>query len=276
MEPVDREGSSGSEASDVRRSPRIVVPQDSTMLGRNEEFFDDRLEYEECITRPFFPAEAFALATVSLTGDPASPSRPTSPRRARRKRDIARPFVEKGLVSGLIYMLGEAIARGLFFDGSRWGVFPSALWHQTVLHSTLVGMFANGPLLHFFFEFMDKFITVQSRFWNIVIKVVIDQVVWGCVWNSAYIFLMNLATDSPGFGYIGEGLGSDFLIDLVQGVQSAFAKAVDPGNHAILLTEGLKMLPLDIICYSIIPLRFRALWVVACDVFWVTILSKYD
>lgn len=64
MEPVDREGSSGSEASDVRRSPRIVVPQDSTMLGRNEEFFDDRLEYEECITRPFFPAEAFALATV--------------------------------------------------------------------------------------------------------------------------------------------------------------------------------------------------------------------
>lgn len=56
-------------------------------------------------------------------------------------------------------------------------MFPSALWHQTVLHSTLVGMFANGPLLHFFFEFMDKFITVQSRFWNIVIKVVIDQVI---------------------------------------------------------------------------------------------------
>ena len=29
---------------------------------------------------------------------------------------------------------------------------------------------------------------------------VIDQVVWGCVWNASYIFLMNLATDSPGFG----------------------------------------------------------------------------
>ena len=39
---------------------------------------------------------------------------------SRRKRDIARPFVEKGLVSGLIYMVGEAIARGLLFDGTRY------------------------------------------------------------------------------------------------------------------------------------------------------------
>jgi hypothetical protein len=62
----------------------------------------------------------------------------------------------------------------------------------------------------------------------------------------------------------------------LQGVRSAFAKAADPAAHATLLYEGLKMLPLDIICYSLVPLRFRALWVVACDVFWVTILSKYD
>ena len=32
------------------------------------------------------------------------------------------------------------------------GLYPGAILHYSVLHSTLVGMLANGPLLHLFFE----------------------------------------------------------------------------------------------------------------------------
>ena len=45
---------------------------------------------------------------------PAYPPSPALPEPCR-KRDIARPYIEKGLMSGSIYMLGEAIACGLFF-----------------------------------------------------------------------------------------------------------------------------------------------------------------
>jgi hypothetical protein len=198
----------------------------------------------------------------------------------RRKRDVAarlvRPYVEKGMISGLIYMLGEAIACGLFLKNGKGGFYPEAFIRYSVLHSTLIGMFANGPLLHLFFELVDRFVRFESKILNIIVKVIVDQIVWGCLWNFSYILLMNLATDSPGFGYVGEGLGMDFVLDLCKGFHSAFWKAIDWRLHAQLLTEGLKMLPMDIICYWLVPLPLRALWVASVDVFWVTILSQYD
>jgi hypothetical protein len=194
----------------------------------------------------------------------------------QRKRDVAWPYVQKGLVSGLIYMIGEAISCGLFSRGGNLGVFPDALFRTSVLHSTLIGMFANGPMLHLFFEIMDRCIKFKSSVVNVILKVLVDQVIWGVIWNFSYILLMNVATDSPGFGYLGEGLGMDFLLDLYKGWSSAFRKAIGWKLHAKLLTEGLKMLPMDIVCYWLVPLRLRAIWVVSVDVFWVTILSRYD
>ncbi len=198
----------------------------------------------------------------------------------RRKRDVAarllRPYVEKGIMSGIIYMLGEAISCGLFVRQGKSGFYPDAFIRYSVLHSTMIGMFANGPLLHIFFELVDRFVRFESKVLNIIMKVVVDQIVWGCLWNFSYILLMNLATDSPGFGYVGEGLGMDFVLDLCKGFNSAFWKAIDWRLHAQLLSEGLKMLPMDIICYWLVPLPLRALWVASVDVFWVTILSQYD
>lgn len=42
------------------------------------------------------------------------------------------------------------------------------------------------------------------------------------------------------------------------------------------LSAGLKMLPMDILCYWLVPLQLRPLWVAAVDTLWVTILSQYD
>jgi hypothetical protein len=36
------------------------------------------------------------------------------------------------------------------------------------------------------------------------------------------------------------------------------------------------MLPMDILCYWLVPLQLRPLWVAAVDTLWVTILSQYD
>jgi hypothetical protein len=49
---------------------------------------------------------------------------------------MARPYVEKGLMSGTIYMFGEAIACGLFFHKkSGRGLYPSAFLHYSVRRS---------------------------------------------------------------------------------------------------------------------------------------------
>jgi len=194
----------------------------------------------------------------------------------RRKRDIARPFVLKGLMSGGIYMMGEAIAGGLVYQNGHYGVYPSALIRKQVLHSALVGALANGPMLQLFFMAVDYFVRFESKVLNVATKVFIDQVVWGCFWNWCYILLMNIATDSPGFGYIGEGLGDTWDVRLLKGFVSAFWKASDFRLHVELLTEGLKMLPMDVLCYAVVPCSLRPLWVAAVDTLWVTILSKYD
>jgi len=246
----------------------------------------------------------------------------------RRKRDIARPFVMKGLMSGVIYMMGEAIAGGLLCRNGQYGVYPGALMKKQVLHSALVGGLANGPMLQLFFMAVDYFVRFESRVLNVATKVFIDQValgpargasvagppqprtrkephdptkphtrdkmpsahaqtlnaqrasccqvVWGCFWNWCYILLMNIATDSPGFGYIGEGLGDHWHVRLLKGFGSAFWKASDFWLHVKLLTEGLKMLPMDVMCYAFVPCSLRPLWVAAVDTLWVTILSQYD
>ena len=136
-------------------------------------------------------------------------------------------------------LAGEAIACGLLFKNGKYGLYPQALFKYSVLHSALVGGFANGPMLQIFFQQVDYWINFKSRVLNVVAKVVVDQVVWGCLWNWMYILLMNIATDSPGFGYIGEGLGVDrWHIKLYKGFVSAFWKASDWSLHVKLLTEG--------------------------------------
>mmetsp|Transcript_28123 Transcript_28123/g.54875 ORF Transcript_28123/g.54875 Transcript_28123/m.54875 type:complete len:135 (-) Transcript_28123:106-510(-) len=128
----------------------------------------------------------------------------------------------------------------------------------------------------FFFMSVDYLVNFKSRVLNVVSKVFIDQVVWGCFWNWCYILLMNIATDSPGFGYVGEGLGDVWHVKLQRGFKSAFWKATDARLHLHLLAEGVKMLPMDILCYAVVPMHLRPLWVAAVDTLWVTILSQYD
>jgi hypothetical protein len=157
----------------------------------------------------------------------------------RTKRDLVWTYVQRGIISGFIYMLGEAISCGLFSRGERIGLYLDSFYRTSVLHSTLIGMLANGPMLHFFFEMVDRYIKHKSVVLTVVMKVIVDQLVWGVLWNFSYILLVNLATDSPGFGYVGEGLGMDFLFDLYKGLSSAFYKASDWRLHSKLLTEGL-------------------------------------
>jgi hypothetical protein len=126
----------------------------------------------------------------------------------------------------------------LLHRNGKFGLWLPAFFKRSVIHSALVGAFANGPMLHFFFAAVDHWINFKSRLLNVVAKVVVDQVVWGCLWNGMYILLMNIATDSPGFGYVGEGLGSDAHEDLSKGMMSAFWKATDWRLHVKLLSEG--------------------------------------
>ena len=55
-------------------------------------------------------------------------------------------------------------------------VAQSSIMLEQVLHSSLVGMLANGPLLHLFFEVMERLICFKSELCNVLCKIVVDQV----------------------------------------------------------------------------------------------------
>lgn len=97
----------GTEASPRRRSARLRSPArnghsgsfDTILYGslyRPGEMFDD----EQMMASPKDLLSVISTATRPDLSDAVVPR--------RRKRDIARPIVLKGLMSGLIYMLGQS------------------------------------------------------------------------------------------------------------------------------------------------------------------------
>lgn len=159
------------------------------------------------------------------------------------------PIKTKAITSATVYTIGDFVAQST--EGKSVGEVDRA----RILRSMLAGLIGHGPLSHFWYEVSDDFFENALHlkdWWGTLIKVAIDQGLWGPIWNNTYILLLGLMQ----FKKIGD-------------IFSEMKSTTIP-----LIISGLKLWPAaHLVTYGLIPLENRLLWVDLVEIIWVTILA---
>ena len=91
-----------------------------------------------------------------------------------------------------------------------------------------------------------------TAWWSFLPKIVVDQTVWGPIWNSLYILLIGFMRQ--------ESMGK-----MVDDVRSTTVP---------LFLDGLKLWPLaHCVTYGLVPVENRLLWVDMVEILWVSMLA---
>jgi len=160
------------------------------------------------------------------------------------------PIETKAVTSATVYTIGDIIAQ------KTEGLDIGKLDRGRILRSALAGLIGHGPMSHVWYhvseDFFDNILHLHA-WWDFVPKVVVDQLVFGPIWNNSYILLLGIMQlQKPGqiFG--------------------------DMKRSTIpLLISGLKLWPfVHCITYGLIPVENRLLWVDLVEILWVTILAN--
>jgi len=159
-------------------------------------------------------------------------------------------FTIQAVTSATVYTIGDIIAQ------KTEGLDIGKLDRGRILRSALAGLIGHGPMSHVWYhvseDFFDNILHLHA-WWDFVPKVVVDQLVFGPIWNNSYILLLGIMQlQKPGqiFG--------------------------DMKRSTIpLLISGLKLWPfVHCITYGLIPVENRLLWVDLVEILWVTILAN--
>lgn len=159
------------------------------------------------------------------------------------------PISTKAATSATVYSIGDVIAQKSEenYDGK--------LDIARIARSGLAGGIGHGPLSHFWYNLSEHFfnnIVHLTAWWSFAPKIVVDQTVWGPIWNSSYILLLGL-------------MKREGLEKMVQDVKSTTLP---------LFFDGLKLWPMaHVITYGFIPVENRLLWVDLVEILWVSILA---
>ena len=166
------------------------------------------------------------------------------------------PILTKAITSGTVYTIGDVVAQqtelqGGDSTGDRSGV---GLDGMRVLRSCLAGLIGHGPLSHMWYNVCDysfeNVLHLSAAFWPL--KILVDQTIWGPIWNNTYIVLLGLMKR--------ENLGT---------IWGDMKRTTVP-----LIVSGLKLWPLaHCVTYGLIPKENRVLWVDLVEILWVTILA---
>eukprot|EP00984_Skeletonema_dohrnii_P002981 scaffold1010_cov117-Skeletonema_dohrnii-CCMP3373.AAC.12 len=159
-------------------------------------------------------------------------------------------LITQAVTSATVYTIGDIIAQ------KTEGLDIGKLDRGRILRSALAGLIGHGPMSHVWYhvseDFFDNILHLHA-WWDFVPKVVVDQLVFGPIWNNSYILLLGIMQlQKPGqiFG--------------------------DMKRSTIpLLISGLKLWPfVHCITYGLIPVENRLLWVDLVEILWVTILAN--
>ena len=149
-----------------------------------------------------------------------------------------------------MYTIGDIIAR------KTEGLDIGKLDRGRILRSALAGLIGHGPMSHVWYhvseDFFDNTLHLHA-WWDFIPKVVVDQAVFGPIWNNSYILLLGIMQlQRPG----------QIFADMKR-------------STIPLLISGLKLWPfVHCITYGLIPVENRLLWVDFVEIFWVTILAN--
>ncbi|KAL7505153.1 hypothetical protein ACHAXN_002649 [Cyclotella atomus] len=159
------------------------------------------------------------------------------------------PLQTKAVTSATVYTIGDILSQ------NKEGRDMGELDRGRIVRSLLAGLIGHGPMSHVWYHVSEDFfdsVLVGHHWWDFIPKVVVDQTVFGPIWNNSYIILLGLMQlQSP------------------KQIWSDMKRTTIP-----LIISGLKLWPfVHCITYGLIPLENRLLWVDAVEIVWVTILA---
>lgn len=159
------------------------------------------------------------------------------------------PIPTKAVTSATVYTIGDILAQRT--EGKTMG----DLDRLRVLRSLTAGLIGHGPLSHGWYNFSEGLFTnllQWTAWWAFVPKIVLDQMLWGPIWNNTYIALLGLMKR-----------------DSIETIWGDIQRTTIP-----LVVSGLKLWPLaHCVTYGLIPVENRLLWVDTVEILWVTILA---
>eukprot|EP00980_Cylindrotheca_fusiformis_P003909 scaffold867_cov112-Cylindrotheca_fusiformis.AAC.7 len=156
------------------------------------------------------------------------------------------PVATKAATSATVYTIGDVIAQKS--EGLTELDFPR------VARSGIAGGIGHGPLSHVWYNLSESFFTHLhiTAWWSFFPKIVVDQTVWGPIWNGSYILLLGL-------------MNRENVDEMVGNVKTSTVP---------LFLDGLKLWPLaHCVTYGLVPVENRLLWVDLVEILWVTILA---
>lgn len=159
------------------------------------------------------------------------------------------PVQTKAVTSATVYTIGDFIAQRT--EGKTIGKMD----RLRILRSMAAGLIGHGPLSHIWYEVSDNLfenVLHLKDWWGTIVKVAIDQSIWGPIWNNTYILLLGL-----------------MQFKKLEDVFSEMKRTTIP-----LIISGLKLWPAaHLVTYGLIPVENRLLWVDLVEIIWVTILA---
>lgn len=161
------------------------------------------------------------------------------------------PIATKAATSASVYTIGDILAQ---YTEQREEDSKN-IDQGRVLRSCIAGGIAHGPLSHFWYHVSENFFTNFAHltaWWSFLPKIVVDQTVWGPIWNSTYILLIGLMKREALEKMVGDVRTTTFPLFL----------------------DGLKLWPLaHCVTYGLIPEENRLLWVDLVEIVWVSIMA---
>ncbi len=105
----------------------------------------------------------------------------------------AAPIQTKAITSATVYAIGDTIAQRT--DGTEIG----ELDRGRIVRSLKAGSIGHGPLSHYWYQISEDFfsnVLMWTEWWSFIPKVVIDQTLWGPIWNNSVsqMYLCSLLT----------------------------------------------------------------------------------
>lgn len=157
------------------------------------------------------------------------------------------PILTKALTSGTVYTIGDVISQRTENNGME-------LDRMRVLRSCLAGLIGHGPLSHVWYNVCDfsfeQVLHLSAAWWPL--KILVDQTVWGPIWNNTYIVLLGLMKREQ-----------------LPTIWGDMRRTTVP-----LIVSGLKLWPLaHCVTYGLMPKENRLLWVDMVEILWVSILA---
>ena len=159
------------------------------------------------------------------------------------------PIATKAATSATVYGIGDVVSQ-------RTESKDADLDTGRILRSMIAGGVGHGPMSHFWYnlseDFFNNVVHLTGHWWDFVPKIVVDQTVFGPIWNASYILLLGL-------------MQRENLNKLANDVQTSTIP---------LMVQGLKLWPLvHCVTYGLIPVENRLLWVDFVEILWVSMLA---